>query len=156
MRYRMKSKYPSKSPCLTCGATWKVGDEITKINDKYWCSNPTCGGGAQTAAPTTSSKPKIPGTHGMILHPGDIEKDEDKVDIAAFNTYVRNVRHTCYQLALDLNPTGDDFSLRVGTAGLIHDAIEHQAQSRNTRAVLDQTVVLSEILSELRKLQHKP
>ena len=151
----MKSKYPSKQPCLTCGGTWKVGDEITKINDKYWCSNASCGGGAQAAAPTTSSKPKTPGTNGMILHPGELEKDEDKVDIAAFNTYVKNVRKTCYELAHDLNPDGDDYSVRIGTAGLIHDAINHQAQSRNTRAVLDQTLVLSEILSELRKLQTK-
>lgn len=152
MRYRMKSKYPSKQPCLTCGATWKPGDEITKINDKYWCSNASCGSSQKSDTQVSETKPKPTENHGMFLHPGEIEKEEDKIDIAAFNTYVKNVRHTCYELAKDLNPNGDDFSLRVGTAGLLHDAIEHQAQSRNTRAVLDQTVVLSEILNELRKL----
>ena len=44
----MKSKYPSKQPCYTCGATWKIGDEINKktnpkTNATYWCSNPNCG-----------------------------------------------------------------------------------------------------------------
>ena len=38
----MKSKYASSKPCSQCKAEWKVGDEIFKINDKYWCSNAKC------------------------------------------------------------------------------------------------------------------
>lgn len=151
MRYRLKSKFPSKQPCLTCGATWQPGDEITKINDKYWCSNPSCGSGEKSAK-KEGTKVSKNDTHGMILVPSSLKKEQDLSDIADFTAYVQNVRKACYDLAYDLNPDGDDYSLRVGTAGLIHDAINHQAESRNTRAILDQTVVLSEILSELRKL----
>ncbi len=88
----------------------------------------------------------------MYLVPGT-ETPEIQVDIAAFNQYVQAVRMTCYKLALDLNPDGDAFSLRVGTAGLIHDAVSHQAQSRNTRALLEQTVVLSDIHNTLQEIK---
>jgi len=149
----LKSKYPSKNPCLTCGATWKVGDEITKIDDKYWCSNPNCSkGGKATNGTTASVVKKQKENHGMFLVPGT-ETPEIQVDIAAFNQYVQAVRMTCYKLALDLNPDGDEFSLRVGTAGLIHDAVNHQAQSRNTRALLEQTVVLSDIHNTLQEIK---
>ncbi len=148
----MKSKYPSKQPCLTCGSEWKVGDEITKIGDKYWCSNENCGGGAKTnKSPPNTNTTSGKENHGMFLTPIEMSAEE-QVDVAAFNKYVKNVRLTCYELAKDLNPEGDDFSLRVGTAGLLHDAINHQSQSRQTRAILDNTLVLSEILLAIKEL----
>lgn len=37
--------------CKKCGATWKTGDKIYKINQQYWCSNAAC--------PTPVEKPKL-------------------------------------------------------------------------------------------------
>ena len=152
----MKSKYPSKQPCLTCGAEWKPGDEIHKINDKYWCSNASCGSSQKSETQKSESKPKTKtDNHGMFLHPGEITSEKDLIHIAAFNSYVRNVRHTCYELAKDLNPEGDNYELRIGTAGLLHDAIAHEAQSRQAEAILDQTVVLSKLVEVLHKIEGK-
>jgi len=38
----MKSMYASSKPCPQCKAEWKIGEEIFKISDKYWCSNASC------------------------------------------------------------------------------------------------------------------
>lgn len=43
--------------CKKCGAKWKTGDKIYKINQQYWCSNGAC------PTPVETEQPPINGNY---------------------------------------------------------------------------------------------